>query len=125
MSYAVADTERLMNTADTKTDEEILAPAEEAIDDVLAKYKALVDSSDDLADVLSCNNEWVLGRVFPKLASERRDLGKVRGRFERERDFFLSHLRKAMEEAEAEQARTKLLARLNLTSEELELLKSC
>jgi len=89
---------------------------------VVRAYQEMVKASDDLAEELGYNEDYVLRRVLPKSVSERRDGGRVLEWLEASRDEIEARLLAREAAREAAARREALLARLNLSEAERRLL---
>jgi hypothetical protein len=85
-------------------------------------YTALVKAADDLAEGIGWNEDYVLRRVLPMNADERRDSERIVAWLEKERDEIESRLAAREAAREAAARREALLARLALSAEDKKLL---
>ena len=89
---------------------------------VVAAHTKWLEASDALADAMRYNRNFVLLRVLPKRAAERRRPNKVLAFLKREYAAIEHHLN-CVAQADAEAAaRQELLARLKLSAAEMKLL---
>lgn len=106
---------------DQKNDDawaEILAHAEV----VVAAYDALLLASDDLAEKIARNDEYVLSQVMPRRSGERRNSHRILPWLEHYRDDIETSLAERRAAREAAEQRGALLSRLKLTKDEKRLL---
>ena len=100
----------------------LLASVESELAGVIDLYEQLVEQSDKLANAVQYRDDYVLGKVMPKKAGERRDAARIGAWFDECRDDIIAHI----EEIEAAQVkreeREKLLESLNLTDAQKALL---
>ena len=94
----------------------------EAAKVVAAAHAKFLEASDALADAACFNRDYMLRKVLPVGATERRNSNKVFEYLKTELDEIGVHLREMARREEASAARAVLLARLNLTDSEKELL---
>ena len=94
----------------------------EAGEAVVAAHKQLLAASDALAELIQYDRAFVLRRVLPQAAQERRNANKVLDFLETEYDAIERHLQRVAEERAEVAARQALLARLNLSGAEKALL---
>ncbi len=94
----------------------------EAGNEVADAHAKLVSAADALAELIGYSPDWVLRRVLPLKADDRRNSRKILDSLETEYDEIKEHLEEvAKEEAEAS-ARKELLGKLKLSGAEMKLL---
>ena len=85
-------------------------------------YQQMLRAVDALADTLEYNEDHVLRQVLPRAVKERRDCERVLVWLNENRDEIEAHLQVRQAARDAAVRREALLAKLNLTADEVELL---
>lgn len=85
-------------------------------------YQQMVAAADELAGAMEYNEDYVLLRVLPKTASERRDSERILRWLEKARGEIEGHVLARLAAADKAARRQALLAKLNLTGDEKRLL---
>ena len=85
-------------------------------------YEQMVKATDDLADVIEYNEDYVLRQVLPKTMGERRDGERVLAWLNQQRSEIEAHVLAVQAARERAVRREALLAKLNLTADEQRLL---
>ena len=102
--------------------DDLLALVDEELAGVIALYDQLVEQSDKLAAAMGNSDDWVLGKVMPSRACDRRDSARISKWMDGCREEVANQLRRREEARSHHEAREKLLAELNLTDEQKALL---
>ncbi len=90
--------------------------------EVANAYAKLVTAADALADLMEFNSDYVLRRVMPLKATERRNHKQILDFLETEYDSIKKHLEKVAKVRAEAAARAELLAKLNLSAADKKLL---
>jgi len=107
----------------TTNQDEFLAEIEEELAGVVALYEQLVEQSDKWADSMAYDRGYVLGKVFPKLASDRRCTGRFVIWFKNNcRSSLIDNFEERRKEIQKKEERERLLKSLNLTEAQKQLL---
>ena len=85
-------------------------------------YQHVLKAADELADLLEYNADHILREVLPKAVKERRDCERVLTWLHENQDGIEAHLEARQAAREAAARREALLAKLNLTVDEKQLL---
>jgi len=107
-----------MKTNRTEIWEEIVTAAER----VAAAYRAMLQASDDLADMMGYDEYNILRHVLPRNLSGRRDSDRVLVWLQYDREKIEAHVLSCIAAREEAAQRAALLAKLNLSAEEQRLL---
>ena len=107
-----------MQTTEERVWEEIVQAGEK----VACAYQHVLKASDELADLLEYNADYVLRRALPKSVAERRDCELVPKWLQAEREEIEEHVRARLAARAKAVEREALLARLKLTKAEQRLL---
>ena len=89
---------------------------------VVAAHAKLLEASDALAEVLEFNPEFVLRRVMPLKAEDRRNTTKILDYLESDCDEIEKHLKDVAKVRAQDAAREELLTKLNLSDTDKKLL---
>ncbi len=90
---------------------------------IIVLYDQLIEHSDKLAKAIYYKPDYILGKVMPNKASERRNSSRIRRWFNKEcKQDLLEHIAEMEAENLKIEAREKLIASLNLTDEQKALL---
>jgi hypothetical protein len=102
---------------------EIMSLIEDELAGVIALYDQLIEQSDKLAEAIYYQPDYILGKVMPNKASERRNSSRISEWFNKEcKPDLLDHIAEIEAQDLKTEAREKLLASLNLTDEQKALL---
>jgi hypothetical protein len=107
-----------INTEENAT----LALIEDELARLIASYDQLVEQSDKLADAMLYRKGYVLGKVMPRLALERRDSGRIATWFEENREEIMENIEQIEAARIKGEQREKLLETLGLTDAQKALL---
>jgi hypothetical protein len=106
-----------------KTDKKIISAIEDELAGVIALYDQLIEQSDNFAEAIYYKPDYILGKVMPNKASERRDSSRISEWFKKEcKPDLLDHIAEIEAEDLKREAREKLIASLKLTDEQKALL---
>lgn len=89
---------------------------------IISAYKALLASVDEFADSASLTNDWVLGKVMPSKAGQRRDTKRIENWFNSESQWIHRHIEEVESRRMKEVERENLINSLNLTPEQRKIL---
>ena len=89
---------------------------------VAEAYANLVKASDFLAEVMAYDNDYVLRKVLPSSVADRRNSKRIVEWLDGRRDELEKHLQEVNTRIQAALERDRLLQKLNLSAEEMELL---
>jgi hypothetical protein len=102
---------------------EIMSSIEDELAGVIALYDQLIEQSDKLAEAIYYRPDYILGKVMPNKASERRNSSRISEWFNKEcKPDLLDHIAEIESQDLKTEAREKLIASLNLTDEQKALL---
>jgi anti-sigma factor ChrR (cupin superfamily) len=101
---------------------DLLQIMEDELCRTVAAYEALLDQCRKLADSMGYYHEVIIGKVMPKTTADRTNTGRITEWFESEKHGCLDHILALKAEQEQDIEREKLIASLNLTPEQIELL---
>lgn len=86
--------------------------------EVSRAYSELLAASDALADAIGYNRDWILGRVWPKCAHERRRHKRVFEWIKSEEELWKKSMAAQIGHELIQQKRATILKRLNLSDDE-------
>jgi hypothetical protein len=113
------------NTSPDSEDTEI-SKLEQAIDKEIAltvtAYEALLHRCKKLAKTIGYREDYIIGKVMPKTASDRTNSSRIAVWFSKERDEIIEHMQQMEAHRQQKLERAKLLESLKLTSYQKELL---
>lgn len=89
---------------------------------IVGHYQRILEDAEQLSALLNYRKDWLLKHVFPETANQRDCADRILVWVNEHRAGLEGHIASAVMREQEEQARETLLARLNLSPEELTLL---